>query len=165
MRASALRTTKKKNMKNPWRELKKTNSHWRAKAALGLGVLNVNTDRTHVSPSKLMIPERDKINLMASFGGRLILLLANFRFSRSRVCLTRTTMTVMKIHALKSIMRRIGPRNAPKKTPMWLIKQLKEGEKEDKMAGKKYQIIITIHVYKPEWLDNTKIIRIRHDYL
>ena len=70
-RASALRTTKNRNTKNPWRELKKTNIHWRAKAALRLesAPTAVNSDRTHASPSKLMIPEKNRINLQASFGG------------------------------------------------------------------------------------------------
>ena len=76
-RASALRKTKNVNTKNPWNELKKTKSHWRAKAALRLlfTPTAVKTDRTQVSPSKLMIPERDRINLMTSFRGRSMLLL------------------------------------------------------------------------------------------
>ena len=120
MRASALRTTKKMKTKNPWRELKNMNIHWRAKAASRLvsTPTNVNNDRIHVSPSKLMIPERDIINLKASFGGRLRFFLDTFCLWRARVWLTRVTATVMKIHVLKSMISKIRPRNAPKKTPL-----------------------------------------------
>ena len=134
MRASSVTTTKKKKTKNPWRELQKANIHWRAKAALRLVFTPtaVNSERIHASPSKLMIPERDKINLQASFGGRSSLFLVVIRFWRAKVCSTATTTTLPKIHMLKRIMSRIGPRNAPKKMPMWLMKQLKKGRKKNK---------------------------------
>ena len=50
LRASVLRTTKKKKTKNPWRELRKANIHWRAKAALLLVVTPtaVNSDRINL---------------------------------------------------------------------------------------------------------------------
>ena len=140
-RTSLLRTTKNIKTKNPWSELKKTNSHWRAKAAFRLlfTPTTVNTDRIHVSPSKLMILERDKINLMASFRWRSLFLLDERRLCRANVCLTRTTTTLMKTQVLKSIMRRIGPRNAPNKTPVLWMKQLKEIE-EKKSSDEEWKL-------------------------
>ena len=138
LRASALRTTKKRKTKNPWRELKMTNIHWRTKAASRLvsTPTAVNSDRIHVSPSKVMIPKRERINLQASFGGNLRFFLSVLCLWRLRVCLMTTTATVTKIHKLKNMMRRIGPRNAPKKTPMWLMKQLQEGWEKYRVTEK-----------------------------
>ena len=47
-----------------------------------------------------------------------------------KLCLMSTRMTSTKITILKRMMARIGARNRPKKTPMWLRKQLQSDEGE-----------------------------------
>ena len=67
-RASDLNITKKTKRKKPWSVLKKTNSHWKAKLASRLVSTNVNKEKIHVNPNKIMKPMSDKVNLQASFG-------------------------------------------------------------------------------------------------
>ena len=119
LRASELKTTKKTKRKNPWSELKKTKLHWRAKAVSRLvsTPIKVNNEMTHVNPSRIMIPERDRISLQASLGERGKLLLVRFCLVRLRLCLMIITTTAMKTLALKRMRSNMGTKKPVKKTP------------------------------------------------
>ena len=71
LRASELKITKKMKKKKPCSELKNTNMNWRPNDAsrLVLAPTEVNTDKIQVSPSSVIIPDKERINLQASLGG------------------------------------------------------------------------------------------------
>ena len=120
LRASELKITRKTMRENPWNELKNTKSHWRAKAALRLvsTPTNVNNEMTHVSPSRITIPERDRVSLKACLDERGRLLLVRFSLVHLRLCLTRITTTTVKTLVLNRMTSNTGTRKAPRKTPM-----------------------------------------------
>ena len=72
---SVFKTIKKTNRKNPWNEFIKTKSNCNEKDASGLSLApeNVNNDKIQESPRRIIIPERESINLRTSFGGRIAL--------------------------------------------------------------------------------------------
>ena len=84
----------------------------------------VRIPNVHVKPNRAITPMVLIVSLTTVF--RLAWpLLANFLW----ICLVSTLITTTNTIALNSKMAKIGPRNAPKKTPGSLMKQL-EGEKK-----------------------------------
>ena len=71
VRASLERTMKNKNMKNPWKELKRTKNNLTMKAASTLSPVptRVSKERIHVSPRRTLTPDSEHTSLHTSPGG------------------------------------------------------------------------------------------------
>jgi len=117
-RPSFPRTQKNRKMKKPCNELKMAKRNWNTVEPSK----KVKKANTHISPKRAITPPMLIISLMTAF--RFVCsLLPNFL----RLCLMSTLITRLYITTLKRRMAKIGPRKAPKNTPVFPIKQLQEG--------------------------------------
>ena len=118
-RPSFPNTQKKRKMKKPCSELNMAKRNWKAVEASRI----VRAPKTHISPNRAITPMRLIMSLMTVCGFALSLLLNRFW-----LCLMSTVAIITKIIALKSMMAKMGPRKAPKKTLVSPMKQLEKRE-------------------------------------
>ena len=84
----------------------------------------VSAASTHVSPNRTITPM-----MLISRRIAFAVLICSFALALLfMLCRSSTTTTVTNMTALKSRMAKIGPRKAPKNTPILPMKQLEEGE-------------------------------------
>ena len=122
-----LNTQKNRKMKKPWKALKITKRTWKAREAAALpNPVTVNAAKSHVRPKRDMIPAI----LMSSLITVFLFIFSLLRPSVFRVCLMRTLITMTKMTALKIRMANMGPKKAPKNTPMSSMKQLGRRRKQ-----------------------------------
>ena len=114
-RVSFPSTQKKRKMKKPCSELNMAKRNWKVMEASRI----VRAPKTHINPKRVITPIMPIISLTTLCCFVLSLLLNRFR-----LCLMSTVVIITKIIALKSMMAKMGPRKAPKKTPGSPMKQL-----------------------------------------
>ena len=114
-RVSFPSTQKKRKMKKPCSELNMAKRNWKVMEASRI----VRAPKTHISPKRVITPIIPVTSLTTFCRFALSLLLNRFW-----LCLTSTAVIITKIVALKSMMAKMGPRKAPKKTPGSPMKQL-----------------------------------------
>ena len=116
-RPSFPNTQKKRKMKKPCSELNMAKRNWKAMEASR----TVKAANIHVSPKRAINPMVVSITRMTVCCFDLSLLTICFL-----ACLMSTLITTTKMTMLKSRMAKMGPRKAPKNTPVLPMKQLED---------------------------------------
>ena len=110
-------TQKKTKIKKPWRELNIAKRNWKA----------VEASRTVRAPNTHVNPKRDITPMMLTMSLKMIFRFAWFVVAYFlRICFVSTLITMINMMVLKSRMAKMGPRKAPKNTPVSPMKQLEE---------------------------------------
>ena len=117
--ASEFRNTKKKKIQNPCVAFKKANMNCKANAASRFVDTKVKIANSQVSPNRNIMPQIESINFTTSKAVSLDLSILCLFFCK--LCFIKTRITSEYTTVLKMIIRNIGPRKAPKNTPMSLM--------------------------------------------